>query len=266
MIRIITTMLLFSFTSIHAVDKPFITGNEFRALCRYSFDERGLRINHKVHNDYYFVKTPFVEEFFERFCPEDEFIMVSHDSDNGVTIDFLPYIELPQIIHWYGQNLEISHPKLTGIPIGLCNFGDHATLRKTQKRNLPKTRLVYANYCVRNNPKERGACSEKTKIPNSIRLPYYQYIREMAQSYFVLSPNGNGIDCHRTWEALYLRAIPIVTRSPTTESFAHLPIIILDSWDDFKDLDLTPELYYELWGDFDPDSLTAEAFIPLIVP
>ena len=27
---------------------------------------------------------------------------------------------------------------------------------------------------------------------------------------FVASPSGNGLDCHRTWEALLLRSIPIV--------------------------------------------------------
>lgn len=37
-----------------------------------------------------------------------------------------------------------------------------------------------------------------------------KYFSLVRQSTFVLSPPGNGPDCHRTWEALYLGAIPVV--------------------------------------------------------
>jgi hypothetical protein len=47
---------------------------------------------------------------------------------------------------------------------------------------------------------------------------------------FVISPPGNGIDCHRTWEALYMGAIPIVKRSTLIESFVDLPMLIVEDW------------------------------------
>ena len=31
---------------------------------------------------------------------------------------------------------------------------------------------------------------------------------------FIVSPHRNGLDCHRTWEALVLGCIPIVKTSP----------------------------------------------------
>ena len=37
-------------------------------------------------------------------------------------------------------------------------------------------------------------------------------------------------DCYRTWQALYLRAVPIVTRSALTEQRPELPLIVLDDW------------------------------------
>ncbi len=104
-------------------------------------------------------------------------------------------------------------------------------------------------------------CLEMTGVPLAGRKPFRTFLKEVAMSYFVISPEENGVDCHRTWEALYLRAIPIVTRSINSEFYAGLPIIILDSWDDFQDLELSEELYYELWGDFDPDTLTVDFFI-----
>ena len=36
--------------------------------------------------------------------------------------------------------------------------------------------------------------------PAKIRVP--EYLRTLGQHRFVLSPRGNGLDAHRTWEAL----------------------------------------------------------------
>jgi hypothetical protein len=51
----------------------------------------------------------------------------------------------------------------------------------------------------------------------------------MRKTMFVPSPAGNGIDCHRTWEALYLGAVPVVLRS---EYFVESdwPVLLVDSW------------------------------------
>jgi hypothetical protein len=51
----------------------------------------------------------------------------------------------------------------------------------------------------------------------------------MRKTMFVPSPAGNGIDCHRTWEALYLGAVPVVLRS---EYFGenNWPVLVVDSW------------------------------------
>ena len=38
----------------------------------------------------------------------------------------------------------------------------------------------------------------------------HAYRQLLLRSKYVLSPPGNGPDCHRTWESIYLGAIPIV--------------------------------------------------------
>ena len=43
------------------------------------------------------------------------------------------------------------------------------------------------------------------------RGSHEQYLSELKQSMFILSPPGNGIDCHRTWEAIL--SVPIVLSS-----------------------------------------------------
>ncbi len=47
---------------------------------------------------------------------------------------------------------------------------------------------------------------------------------------FVLSPHGNGLDCHRTWEALCLGCIPIVKTSALDPMYTGLPVLILEEW------------------------------------
>jgi hypothetical protein len=60
---------------------------------------------------------------------------------------------------------------------------------------------------------------------------------KMSNCSFVLSPFGNGYDCHRTWEALSLGAIPIVRAKQFKTLFADLPVLNVDEWSD-----VTPEL------------------------
>lgn len=58
-----------------------------------------------------------------------------------------------------------------------------------------------------------------------------------------LSPRGNGIDCHRTWEALYLDAIPIVWHSTLDPLYTNLPIIIINDWKEMNEEFLRKKLY-----------------------
>jgi hypothetical protein len=58
-----------------------------------------------------------------------------------------------------------------------------------------------------------------------------------------LSPRGNGIDCHRTWEALYLDAIPIVWHSTLDSLFTDLPVIIINDWSEINEQFLRNKLY-----------------------
>jgi hypothetical protein len=52
----------------------------------------------------------------------------------------------------------------------------------------------------------------------------------MVKYKFVLSPPGNGIDCHRTYEAIALGCIPIVKSSPLDPLYEGLPVIIVQDW------------------------------------
>lgn len=65
---------------------------------------------------------------------------------------------------------------------------------------------------------------EKKQIPRNVVWQRYQ------QHSFEASPQGNGIDCHRTWEALLFKTIPIVKTSSIDSVFEDLPVAIVEDW------------------------------------
>ncbi len=58
-----------------------------------------------------------------------------------------------------------------------------------------------------------------------------------------ISPRGGGLDCHRTWEALYLDIIPIVWHSTLDSLYINLPIIVIKDWSDINEQFLRSKLH-----------------------
>lgn len=56
---------------------------------------------------------------------------------------------------------------------------------------------------------------------------------------FSISPPGNGLDCHRTWEDLILGCIVIVKTSPLDPLYTGLPVVIVKDWSEVTKENLT---------------------------
>lgn len=187
-----------------------------------------------------FVYTHFLQDFFDKFYNylSPNTILISHNSDDGVISKYLPYLEGNKISRWYCQNMEVLHPKLFAIPIGLANsqwpHGNQSVIKSIREQNYTKEYLVYKNFNVHTNYIERTICNNITTqngIPFSSSLPNDRYWETLAKSVFTISPPGNGIDCHRIWEALYLRTVPVVKSHIAFSQFVNLPILQVPSWD-----------------------------------
>ena len=72
-----------------------------------------------------------------------------------------------------------------------------------------------------------------------------QFLHEMGRHRFVLSPRGNGLDAHRTWEAMLVGAIPIVRHSPLHPLYDRLPVLVVADWPD-----VTPRLLREFHANY----------------
>jgi len=62
--------------------------------------------------------------------------------------------------------------------------------------------------------------------------PLRRFLRSLGEHSFVVSPEGNGVQCHRTWEALHSGAVAIVTQTGTAVDslYGGLPVVILQNW------------------------------------
>ncbi len=63
-------------------------------------------------------------------------------------------------------------------------------------------------------------------------LPRSEMWRRRGEYAFVLSPPGNGLDCHRTWEALALGHIVLAPSSSLNSLYSDLPVVALKHWDE----------------------------------
>lgn len=63
------------------------------------------------------------------------------------------------------------------------------------------------------------------------RIPLTGFYDRLPQYKFIISPEGNGIDCHRHYEAILAGCIPIIERNPLIEEkYAGCPILYTDDY------------------------------------
>lgn len=84
------------------------------------------------------------------------------------------------------------------------------------------------------------------------KLKPTEYYAEIGKYKFVISPEGNGIDCYRHYETWISKGIPIIQRNPFIEKkYCGLPILWTDDYSEITD-DYLEDKYTEfLDKDFD---------------
>ena len=201
-----------------------------------------------IHEAFDFFKTP----------PNIPFVLITHNGDGAITnnptrtnlhnsndVDF-KNIKLPDnLLRWYSQNVDVVHEKIRSIPIGLENSIWFPDIQKEQKiLNISKTEpsyknILYVNHNISTNPKERTLPYElfsnkswATVVYGYNGINFDNYLDNIHSHKFVLCPEGNGIDTHRTWETLYTGSIPIEKRNRNNRFYTDLPICFVDKWED----------------------------------
>lgn len=172
---------------------------------------------------------------------QNPFLLVSHNSDTNITETFLPLLEHPCLVRWFGQNAMITHTKLHFLPIGIGNsMWPHGNVHNFEYAKLTETDKedrIYFYFNIETNKAERSVCKSKLEAKGLVfgtHQPHLAYLQSLARCKYAICPPGYGIDCHRIWECFLLNVIPIVIRSKFSETIGkYMPCVILDDWDDF---------------------------------
>jgi hypothetical protein len=225
-------------------------------------------------NDTIYICNTAIPFFCKNILPNIPFpiCVVSGDSDTTTPNDY-PTTQLQnfyqdaKIIHWFSQNMQLSFsPKITQIPIGLdyhtmsqnkTSWGNQITSKEQEKQLCHILRhskpfwerqcKIYANFqflMTTRYAKERldvicrfAEDAEDLIFFEPHKLERYDTWQNQTKFAFVISPQGNGMDCHRTWEALCLGCIPIVKTSALDPLFYDLPVLVVNNWQEItKDL------------------------------
>lgn len=220
---------------------------------------------------------------------EKPIVLVTGDNDQTIPMELIPsdvfdsFIHHDKIIHFFSQNCGIEHPKVTKIPIGM----DYHTMRrremwwgpqepsKSQEEKMmeiqskakpfyERKKQCYSNFHFVDYGNRHGYSRKDVvgEIPRDViyyeptpitRVETFQHQCEYA---FVVSPFGNGMDCHRTWESLILGCIVIVKKSVLDVLYENLPVLIVDQWTDITQELLEKTVLEYKNKTFDYDRLT----------
>ncbi|AGE55825.1 exostosin [Acanthocystis turfacea Chlorella virus MN0810.1] len=187
-------------------------------------------------------------------------VIVTGYSDYPIGSHELHILESPHVQKWFANNIDIPHPKLVSVPLGLPNeldfptYGNTRTLFKVVQEPKVVKNLAYMNFKIETCPRERQYVFEKFSKEDWVTVAgndfsnegHEKYLREIKSHKFCICPRGNGVDSHRLWECLYLGTIPICVKDVALEQFSNLPILFVNTWDE-----VTPDLLVNVYDKFE---------------
>ena len=102
---------------------------------------------------------------------------------------------------------------------------------------------------------------------NEQRVGYHTFLSNLSNSKFMICPIGNAIDCHRNWEVLYMRRVPVMTRDPYLQKlFENYPVLFVDKYSDVTEkLLLANDHLFQQAQTMDLSDLTLPKFFDKIV-
>ena len=221
----------------------FVYTPEKRVKDDYNKSQNTLNLHQVRNGNVIYTHTMYVRQLFEILdLISGRVIVVTHNSD--INVDNL--FRVPKsVVKWYSQNVNVVDLRIESIPIGLENDRWFRGLKKKEKMLIKLTQprrrknLLYVNHNAKTNPAKREelyqlfADRSWVTIERGVNgIGFDTYLSNLYNHWFVLCPEGNGMDTHRTWETLYMGTIPIEKRNINNQFYKDLPICFVDSWEE----------------------------------
>jgi hypothetical protein len=221
------------------------------------------RFCNDLHDDdrIIFCKTDFILPEFERIKNlNKKIVLIIANSDYSVDDNILS--KCPNNVkHIFATNTTCLNDKVTPIPIGveieeLTKREGHGMINPGIFEKKPyllgeikpskneTINKVYSNFNVHTNPNIRiplhNFCEMNENYYVDSGLTYGEFVKKVSSHMATLSPRGNGIECIRTYEVLYLNSVPIVFgdaneyRAINEKIYKNLPIVFLSNYNELN--------------------------------
>lgn len=232
--------------------------------------------------DLVWVRYSWIKSFVKQVLPllKAKFILLTADCPLGAPLpimgEALEILEYPNVLHWYSQ--DCNGPGFLGrmspMPLGIDfhttseqpMWGEEVSSPQKQEQLLlsmrrkfrptrERIRKAYIDFAWQ--PANRYLPGKRQRVLSQLLtnpcvvfqskpIPRKQLWEKWGEYAFVVSPHGDGLDCHRTWEALACGCIVLVPSSPLDSVYEGLPVVLIKDWNE-----VTPE-NLEKWLARDP--------------
>ena len=171
--------------------------------------------------------------------PKTKFIIFCSNEDTPINDD----IDIPDnVLGIFAANALGFGGKLHPLPYGLqrrLHDDDNRTrcIKFFMEDDPKPTSLLYINHAEHTNISERGNIREmfadKSYAYVSPRVNYAEYCSRIRDNKFMICPEGNAVDCHRNWEVLCLKRVPVMKKNRyLQECYMDYPILWVDDYAD----------------------------------
>jgi hypothetical protein len=245
----------------------------------------------ELHNDetIFFCKRDFIfDEYIKLSKLNHNVILIVGNGDYSFDESLLQ-IKPDNVKHIFANNSLCHNEFITPLPVGIENITNskregHGIINQEIFGKLPfmlndeifkpsidKIDKLYANFNVSTNlgfrTMVKDICLNSENIDFETGLTYSDFVSKIKSYLGTISPEGNGIECIRTFETLYIGEIPICVgdyskyKSLYESVYKHLPIVYVDNPNDLSDHskikteinkvknNSTEMMYFDFWRD-----------------
>ena len=248
----------------------YFNNRGFAQLCNKKLDIIGSDSDKYFDTNYFsnlkdfdkvFLTTNMFKNFIKKVNLNKKIIIILHCSDTGFPNEFskkdkIDYIKLIEnnknIYKLYCCNYDLKqdHLKIKPIPLGidyhylsnkLSPLEQEQKLISIYKNSVPFEKRLDLSYSffhfqmLNRHNKDRFVAKNvldnvNFNVYQDKKIPREETWKNMVNYKWIISPHGNGLDCHRTYEAIALGCIPVVKSSTLDIMYKDMPIIILNDW------------------------------------
>ena len=228
----------------------------YKGICDFIYENNGVPKGGIIS---VWCKTDNIDNLLRdvRNNPNTKYIIITHESDHPINAKVVNNLPV-NVIKLFGQNITHKDSRVESIPIGsTCvswvGIDDYALGKTSNEYRIIEEdgkekdfkNLALIDFAIRTNPQHRQSVfnhftgkSWVTEKPCNLQLNDYKnsqyfnhidtYLKDLYNHKFIISPLGNGVDCGRNWQAIYLGSIPVVPRHINIEYYDELPILVYD--------------------------------------